>query len=101
MRLYWLLGRRVGTRQFMLAAGLTEFAEVQREIIRDLTERQVRWVVLWQGLPSPVGFDERNPRGSTLLDDHLARHFRPVATFGAFTVKARFPADGTGLDKAP
>jgi hypothetical protein len=101
MRLYWLLGRRVGTAQFMLAAGLTDTAEVQREIIRDLSQRQVRWVVLWQGMASPPGFDERNSRGSTELDDHLAHAFRPVATFGAFTVKVRAAVDGTGLDKAP
>ncbi len=87
VRLYWEIGRRPGARHYMLAAGVTNTPEAEQEIVHDLIERRVRWVVLWKGMSPPPGFVQRNRSGSSLLDDYLARAFRPAATFGAFEVR--------------
>jgi hypothetical protein len=87
MRLTWALGRRVGTRHFMLMSGITNTLEAEQTMIADLRERQVRWVVLWHaprrgsdGVARPL------EAGSRLLDDYIRKHYRPVATFGEFTI---------------
>jgi len=87
IRLYWMLGRQVGVRHLMLGAGITSTHAAQEEMIRDLVDRRVRWVVLWAGMAGPAGFAERNPGGSSLLDDYLAAEFETVATFGDFLIK--------------
>jgi len=87
LRLSWALGRRVGARHFMLMSGITNTLEAEQSIITDLVGRSVHWVVLWRAshknedrLAHPLTL------GSGVLDDYIRAHYRPVATFGDFTI---------------
>jgi hypothetical protein len=88
MRVYWMLGRRVGSRHYMLMTGFTNNVAAQSEMIADLQARHVRWVVLWKGLPADRYFLSRNLPGATLLDEYLASHYHTVAVFGDFEIRS-------------
>ena len=86
IRAYWLLHRCIGVKRFVLEPGVTTTEPEEEEMIRNLQQNRVRWVVL----TPPVRGDEaflRNPiPGSDLLDAAIALHYQVAATFGSYTV---------------
>jgi hypothetical protein len=90
--LYFLVGRRGGTRYMQFDPNLTNREDIQATMIRDLQSRQVNWVVLDSGWARVVEPNESSRPGSQLLDRYLGEHFEPVARFGRFEVRRRVPS---------
>ena len=90
LRIYWLSGRSIGVRTFQLESGIATEAEVQREIIADLTQNHVRWLIIDR---RPEAGDETSIRrgyvGSTLLDNYIRVNFQEQAHFDHFLVLHR------------
>jgi hypothetical protein len=89
--LYVLLDGRDPTRYDTMQPGVITTAPVQREIVRDLRRTPPPLIVRWL---DPTA-DRREPNGAgrssgvRVLDDFLARAYRPAARFGAYEVLRR------------
>jgi hypothetical protein len=91
---YYLTGRDVASRYNELHPGITDRAEVQREIIADLERRRVRCAVLWNfGWPAATldGIVAERRRhlpelGATLLDEYFRERFQEVARHGEYVL---------------
>ena len=87
LRIYWLSGRSIGVKTFQLETRDATEPRVQREIIADLNQNNVRWMILDC---HPEAGDETFLRrayvGSTLLDDYIRTNFQEQARFGRFAV---------------
>ncbi len=91
---YYLSGRRPASRYNELHPGVTDRADVQREIIRDIERLGVRCAVLWDfGWPASrmnrILEDRRRvlPHlGALELDAFFAAEFREVARYGEYRV---------------
>ena len=104
-RFYYLLDRPCATRYHELHPGITDVAEVQREMIDDIERRGVRCIVVWHfgGRDrAPVGVEKLVAKrratgiegiGATLLDDHVAEHFSPVLEVKEYSVLWRNGAE--------
>ncbi len=90
--LYFVVGRRGGTRYMQFDPNLTNREDVQATMIRDLESRRVNWVVLWSGDAGRAEPNESSRPGSELLDRYLGERFQPVAWFGYFEVRRRAPS---------
>jgi hypothetical protein len=88
--LYFLVGRRGGTRYMQFDPNLTTREDVQATMIQELQSRRVNWVVLYTGF-TRIEPNESSRLGSALLDEHLRERFEPVARFGPFEVRRRAP----------
>jgi hypothetical protein len=87
--LYFVVGRRGGTRYMQFDPNLTSREDVQTTMIRELQSRQVNWVVLYSGWAEVTEPNESSRPGSDVLDLYLMEHFEPVARFGYFEVRRR------------
>lgn len=100
--LYFLSGRRPGSRYHALDPGVATTAAAQEEIVRDLERHRVRFVVLSTRLDR-----RREPNGSarssgvTRLDDALRERYRPVAKFAPWYVVLRRTAPWQRDDGSP
>jgi hypothetical protein len=87
LRIYWLSSRPIGVRTFQLESGIATEAEVQREIIADLEQNHVQWLIIDR---RPEAGDEtfirRGYVGSTLLDNYIRVNFQEQAHFDHFLV---------------
>lgn len=90
---YVLADRMAGTRHAELYPGVTTTEATQREIVAELDEAGVRYVVRW-----PVGeqpCSEPNlacvpeTPGATLLDEYLLSEYEPAASFGVIEIRER------------
>lgn len=96
-RLYLLLDRRNATRYGELHPAVVDREPAQREILADLDRHGVRVVVLWHVGLEPARFDTIRAQrmvalpgtGATLLDETLARDWRPVGRWGEYEVRIR------------
>ena len=83
---YFLADRPQATRFDMFVPGITNGAAVQSEIVRDLRQKQVEYVVLFRELPS----DEPNlssvDSGVRILDDAIRADYIQVAEFGDYSI---------------
>jgi hypothetical protein len=94
---YAVVGRRGASRFDELHAAVADRADVQREIIDAIERSGVRLAVLWQFGRSTRALDqlkaERSRQlpksGATVLDEFLAREFRPIAQHGEYHVRWR------------
>jgi hypothetical protein len=88
---YVLANRTNATRYDIAAPGVVTSAPVQREIVRDLDRRRVRFVVRWTdpitAAPEPNAAGRSS--GVRILDRYLARRYRGAATYGPFVVLER------------
>jgi hypothetical protein len=85
--LYFLSGHRAATKWHELHPGVQTTEAVQREMIGELERRQPAWVVLntqWDDVAEPN--ESARSSGVRLLDEHLARTYRPVLRQGSFTL---------------
>lgn len=95
VRVAWLLGRRMGTRHFMLMSGFVDTPSSQGEMISDLQTRRVRWILLQKQMVTDEAFLRRNPPGATLLDSYIRSRYHRVAVFGSFEVHTINPGAST------
>ena len=93
MLVYFLADRAGGTRNMQFDPNLTDRESTQRLMIRDLERSGVRWVVRGHPLLGYEPNESRRP-GSRALDEHLLRHFAPVARFGGYEVWQRVRREG-------
>jgi hypothetical protein len=88
---YVLADRPNPTRYDIAAPGVVTSAPVQREIVRDLERERVPLVVRFDDpittAPEPNRAGE--PTGVVILDDYLARRYRPAARFGPYVMLER------------
>jgi hypothetical protein len=91
--LYVLAGRPNPTRYDIPAPGVVTSAPVQREIIRALERTRTPMVVRWTDPVTAAREPNAAGRSSgvTLLDDYLARRYRPAGRVGSFRLLARRP----------
>ena len=90
MRFYFLTGRRSCSRYHELHPGITDRADVQKEIIDSIIDRGVRCVILWKsGWPDSVldkikagNMARLEGVGAEILNDFIAVEFEPLAQFG-------------------
>ncbi len=93
-RFLWLLDRPCATRYHELHPAITDREDVQREMIAELERRRVRCAVIWRfGWPKTMLDSIVRERraaipqcGATLLDEFLAREFRPALEVGEYVV---------------
>jgi len=87
LRIYWLAGRPIGVRTFQLEARIATEPEVQKGIIEDLKQNNVKWVIIdtnpW--VPDPT-FVRHPYAGSKMLDEYIAQHYREEARFGLYKI---------------
>lgn len=84
MRSYWLMRRPAGTHHIMLVKRASTGEKNEREIVTDLQTNNVRWLLLWQGLP-----DKKADVSPSLVDSFIREHYKPHKRFGAFEVWER------------
>jgi hypothetical protein len=89
--LYVLAQRENPTRYDIPAPGVVTSAPVQREIVRNLERARPRAVVRWTSRLTAA--DEPNAAGRSsgvrILDDYLARAYRPAGRVGSFLLLER------------
>lgn len=84
---YFLAERRAGTRFYDFVPGVITTTAVQQEVIHDLERNHVNYLVLVSGHDQSRDRKEVPPdSGVTLLDDFIRSAFRPVQTFGHYSV---------------
>ena len=87
LRIYWLSGRSIGVKTFQLETRDATEPRVQREIIADLSQNNVQWMILdCHPKAGDETFIRRAYVGSTLLDDYIRANFQEQARFGRFAV---------------
>jgi hypothetical protein len=89
--LYVLAGRANATRYDIAAPGIVTSAPVQREIVADLERTRPPAVV--RDTSAATAAPEPNLAGRSsgvrILDEYLARAYRPAARYGPFTILQR------------
>ncbi len=88
--MYFATGRLPATRWNQFDPGLQTRADVQSEIIAELQERSVRFVILeshWDFVVEPN--DSARSSGVHMLDDFIRQHYQPVRTYGNVSVLIR------------
>lgn len=87
--LYFAADRQPATRWSQMDPGLQTSATIQTDIIRDFEATHPALLILngtWKDVREPN--DSAVSSGIRLLDDYIAAHYDPVATFGAAVVYA-------------
>jgi len=86
--LYVLTDRPSATRYDIAAPGVVTSAPVQREIVRELRDAGlplvIRWTASITAAPEPNRAGEST--GVRILDDFLARSYRPSKRFGSYLI---------------
>jgi hypothetical protein len=87
LRFYFLAGRPIGVRVFQLEPVVATEAPVQQEIIHDLDQNKVKWVILDSGFWSPdKTFLTHHYVGSRLLDQYITSQYHEEARFGEYQI---------------
>lgn len=87
---YFLVDRLPATRWHHFDPALQNHRPVQRALIAELQAHDVKWVVRatdWDGVEEPN--DSALSSGVFDLDQYLQSHFRPLRTFGTYSVWVR------------
>lgn len=87
---YFAVGRVPPTKWHQLDPGLQTRADIQAEMVQDLTSHNVRTLLLnseFDDVEEPNASAVSS--GVTLLDDYIRQHYKPVETFGTLSVWAR------------
>jgi hypothetical protein len=88
---YFLADRPQATRFDMFLPGVTNSAAGQSEILRNLEEKQVEYVVLFSAPVSHEPNGSSVDSGVTLLDDAIEKGYAEATRFGRYTVLRRDP----------
>jgi hypothetical protein len=89
IRTYWILGRRIGVKHYLLEPGLTTEDPVQKIMIQDIQKNNVNWIILVENRPGGKDFDKRGYRGSSRHDLFIRKYFEVVYVFGRYSVLHR------------
>jgi hypothetical protein len=90
LQIYWLSDRPIGVREFQLETKIATEAAVQREIIHDIDQNHVKWVIIDRKQPEgDPTFARRGYSGATLLDAFLLANFKNEAQFGRYALLRR------------
>lgn len=84
--LYFLVGLPGATPYYALEPGIATTSRVQNEIIADIEQKQVQWIVL---VDSPLAEESNQSSISSqvhLLDEYIDHNYRLVKSFGRFSV---------------
>ncbi len=84
---YFLSGYHSATKYHELFPGLATSRPVQEQIVRDLQQNNVRFVVLLSRFRNPGVTTEPVPVG--VLDNFIAQNYRPAKKFGDWSVWER------------
>ncbi len=85
---YFISDRLPATHWAQFDPDLQMRADIQREMIQELQEKNVRYVILesqFDAVIEPFN-DSSKSTGVTLLDDYIRHRYQQVETFGAITV---------------
>jgi hypothetical protein len=87
MRLYWNSGRGARVKDAIFESGLTTSADLQRKIIEELEQDQVKWLVIEerQEVDEQLGH-QAIPTPSTELDVYIREHYVVMKGFGPYYV---------------
>jgi hypothetical protein len=84
---YFLSGRGNATRYDELLANRVSRLDVQEEIIRDLQDKDVRYVILFSGLMHYIEPNQSSvSSGVTVLDDFIRDSYEIEANLGHYTI---------------
>jgi len=87
---YFLSERHSATKYHELHPGLATTREVQQEIIEELKENNVRYVVLWNGAENVMEPNESAiSTGVTDLDDFISKNYISIMTFGPYQIRQK------------
>jgi hypothetical protein len=86
---YFLADRPQVTRFDMFLSGVTNVAGGQSEIVRNIEEKKVEFVVLFSAPLSHEPNGSSVDSGITLLDDAIKKDYTEVAHFGRYTICRR------------
>jgi hypothetical protein len=87
---YFLAERRSATKFDLMAPGQVTTAEVQNQIINELIDNRIQYVVLvteWDNSREPNKSSESS--GIKLLDDFLSAEYTEVVRFGGYTIREK------------
>ncbi|MBN1580827.1 MAG: glycosyltransferase family 39 protein [Anaerolineae bacterium] len=87
---YFLAGRPYGTKYHELHPGVTTTSRVQQEIVQELENTPVRWIVLRDGYwyePNETKVDAK----IELLDRYILTNYQMVKRFGGYEIWFRKP----------
>jgi hypothetical protein len=86
---YFLSERRSATKFSELHPGIATTQIVQELIVRDLTLKNVRWVVLLNRAGSQEPNESALSSGIFVLDQYIQSAYKPVREFGAYAIWKR------------
>jgi len=91
--LYVIAGKANPTRYDVMQPGVVTTAGVQREMVRDLSRHPPADVVRWEDQRALATEPNGSSRSSGvhLLDDWIARHYRPAGHFGVYSLLTARP----------
>lgn len=89
VHLYFLVDRPAGTRYLQYDPNIVTREEVQREMIAQLEEREVRLVVLGSRCNFWEEENQSSAPGASLLDEYIQENFREQWKAGPYTVLRR------------
>jgi hypothetical protein len=89
IRTYWILGRRIGVKHYLLEQGLTTEDPIQEIMIQDIQDNNVNWIILMKNLAGDRDFQKRNYQGSSMKDLFIRDEFEIIHVFGRYSVLHR------------
>lgn len=88
-RLFWITGRNIGVKNYMLEPGLTTEEPIQRKMVADLQDKKVVWMILRSNRRGDADFARRSYKGAGFLDDYIRQNYEPVQEYGKYAVYKR------------
>jgi len=89
IRTYWILGRRIGVKHYLLEPGMTTEDPVQKIMIQDIQKNNVNWIILVENLAGDKDFQKRGYSGSSRQDLFIRDAFEVIRVFGKYSVLHR------------
>lgn len=89
LRIYWLANRPIGVRRFQLETRIATEPAVQRQIVSDLTQNKVSWIIIDRVQDGDAAFFAAAYKGATLLDEYIKSHFTEQRGFGRYAILRR------------
>ncbi len=98
---YFLADRPPATRFDMFVPPVTTSAAVQSEMLRDIRQKRIEYVVLFRAPRSSEPNRSSVDSGVTILDDAIRQEYIPVIEFGRYTIWHRKACEAMRADASP
>jgi len=92
IRIYWILGRKIGVKHYLLEPSLTTEDFIQKEMIKNIQNNGIHWIILTENSVGDKDFQKRGYSGSNRLDRFIKNEFYVVRVFGNYSVLCRHDA---------